>query len=121
MKTKILVVEDMDIMRNALKSLFDKRGYEVFEASNGEDALVIADYNNPDLAIVDLILPVMDGFQFIESLKKNEKFKNIPIIILTAKDSKEDVVKGISLGVQEYIVKPFNTNDLLDKVKKLLK
>lgn len=120
MEQKILIIEDLDVMRNVLTTNIRRAGYVPITAKNGEEGLDIAKEKVPDLVITDLMMPVMDGFKFIELFKKNENFKNIPIIVLTAKEDKEDVLKAIRLGANEYLVKPFKPKELLKRVKNLL-
>jgi DNA-binding response OmpR family regulator len=123
MSKTVLVVDDLPLMRMVLKRVLQREGYKVLEASNGKVALeVISNLSSlPDLIILDVMMPVMDGFTFINELK--EKFAGkvpVPIIILSARETKEDVLKAIELGARDYIVKPFENNELLTKIKKIL-
>jgi len=120
MKT-ILVVDDMSPIRNILRFNLEKEGYSVKEASNGEKALEYALGENPlDLIILDIMMPQMDGYEVIRQLRESDVARHIPVIFLTAKAQKKDVLKGIETGANDYVVKPFKFADLHSKIKKLI-
>ena len=100
-------------------SLEDK-GYEIIWEKDGESALNSIKTHLPDLVILDIIMPVMDGYQVLEKIKADENTRHIPIIILTAKDLSVDLIKGRRLGADDYIVKPYNPNLLEERIKLLL-
>ncbi len=120
-KWKVLVVEDEDTIRTLLSDLLSDEGYEVLEARNGCEALDLLRYEIPDIILLDCEMPKMDGYETIKKIRENTYWVNIPVIFLTVRSSEQDQVKGIELGAEDYIVKPFNKNILLAKIKILLK
>lgn len=117
---KILVVEDDPSLLELEKSILEDE-YEVDTAENGEIALQQVKKSKPDLIVLDLMMPVMDGYQFCEELKKLEEYARIPIVMVTAKNRREDMEEGYLTGAQAYIFKPFTSKDLLQVVNLLLK
>ena len=115
---KILVVEDDQSLLELEKSILEDQ-YAVDIAENGEEALEKVKVNKPDLIVLDLMMPVMDGYQFCEELKKDRELEKIPIVIVTAKNKREDMEEGYLYGAQAYIFKPFTAKDLL-KVTELI-
>ncbi len=87
---------------------------------NGRKALEILNENDADLVILDLMMPVMDGFEVLKNLKSNQKTKDIPVIILTAKRMEEDVLKGFDLGAEDYVIKPFSVSEVLARVRRII-
>ena len=118
MKPRILVVDDEQDIRELLKFYLNKEGYEVIEAANGEEALTIFENEYIDLGIIDVMMPKMDGFELVESMKE---FKDVPCIMLTAKGESKDKLRGFSSGVDDYVVKPFDPNELMARVKAIMK
>ncbi|WP_249030494.1 response regulator transcription factor [Tannockella kyphosi] len=118
MKPRILVVDDEMDIRELIGFYLRKEGFDVLEAGNGEEALDVLDNEYVDLAIVDVMMPVMDGFELVESVKD---YKDVPIIMLTAKGESKDKLRGFSVGVDDYVVKPFDPSELLARVKAILK
>ncbi|OVE72644.1 hypothetical protein BVX93_02120 [bacterium B13(2017)] len=116
----ILVIEDMNSQRFIYKFNFKKMGFNVMGAETGEIALILAETHNPDLIISDVMLPRINGFEVCRQLKANEKTKNIPIIFVTAKSQKEDIIEGINAGGTHYIVKPFDFNELISKIYEII-
>ncbi len=120
-KKTILVVDDMSQIRTILRFNLEKDGYNVIDANNGEMALEYASGENPpDLIILDIMMPKMDGYETIRQLRKSDAAKHIPVIFLTAKAQKKDILKGMEVGGNDYVVKPFKFVDLQNKVEKLL-
>lgn len=115
---KILVVEDDPSLLELEKSILEDT-YDVMTAENGEDALTKVKKSKPDLIVLDLMMPVMDGYQFCEELRKIKEYRSIPIVMVTAKNKREDMEEGYLSGAQAYIFKPFTSKDLL-KVVELL-
>ena len=105
MKAKVLVVDDEKDIRELINFYLNKEGFEVLEASNGEEALEIFENEYIDLGIIDVMMPVMDGFELVENLKE---FKDVPVIMLTAKGESKDKLRGFSVGADDYVVKPFD-------------
>lgn len=118
MKARILVVDDENDIRELIRFYLLKEGFDVLEASNGEEALVIFENEYIDLGIIDVMMPIMDGFELVEELKS---FKDVPVIMLTAKAESKDKLRGFSAGVDDYVVKPFDPSELMARVKAILK
>lgn len=116
--SSILVVEDEERLRKLVCAYFKKEGYDVSEAENGIEALIKLKNEDINLIILDVMMPLMDGF---ETCKKIRKFSNIPIIILTAKSEEDDKLLGYELGADDYVTKPFSPKVLVAKGKALLK
>lgn len=118
MDKTIMIVEDEIRMRKLLKDYFKKEGFNTMEAENGEIALNMFNVNKPDLIILDIMMPKLDGFSVCKYIRKNS---SIPIIFLTAKSEDEDKILGFELGVDEYVTKPFSPKVLVARCKTLLK
>ncbi len=117
MSTNILIVEDEDSIRKFIKINLDREGYNVFEASSGEEGLKIAEDKKIDIVVLDLMLPGIDGFAVCKSLR--EKYPNLGIIILTAKSQDVDKIMGLEYGTDDYMTKPFNPTELVLRIKSL--
>lgn len=120
MKKKVLVVDDEPHIVRTLQIRLEANNYTVLVATSGEEALKSVSLNNPDLIILDVMMPPPNGFQVCRQLKNDEKYKNIPIIMLTAKGSESDRFWGIEAGADKYFSKPFNSTELLEAIKELL-
>lgn len=118
MKSKILIVDDEEHIRELIRFYLDKEGFSVVQAASGEEALHLLENEYIDLAIVDIMMPVMDGFQLVEEMKE---MKDIPVIMLTAKSQSADKLRGFSVGIDDYVTKPFDPDELLARVKTILK
>ena len=116
----ILVVDDELLLREMLKDIFTIAGYNVITAENGKEGLEKIEQNLPDFVILDGSMPVMDGFETLEQIRKNPKFINLPVMMFTALSGESEQIKGLSLGADDYITKPFKTPILLTKVKNIL-
>ncbi len=121
MKEKILVVDDEKDIVKMLDYNLKKDGYKAVSAYEGEKALDLARREMPDLIILDLMLPGMDGLEVCKMLKKEPKTAHIPIIMLTAKTQEADKVVGLELGADDYVTKPFSPRELLARVKAILR
>jgi DNA-binding response OmpR family regulator len=117
---RILIVDDDPIIRRFVGSLLVNSGYEVSEAEDGEAALHAVGTVRPRLILLDLVMPYKDGFEVINALKDDPGTRGIPILILSVKDREEDVVKALNLGADDYMVKPFGTQELLARIRKIL-
>jgi len=117
---KILIVDDEVDLVETVRFPLEIEGYHVLVAYNGEDALNQARKENPDMILLDLMLPKMDGYKVCRLLKYDERYKHIPILMLTAKTQAKDIVIGMKTGADEYITKPFDINYLMKKVKEYL-
>lgn len=118
---KILVVDDEADLLVFVKARLEKNNFSVLTALDGQQALELVRKEKPDLIILDILLPKMDGFDVCDRLKKDPEFKKIPIIMLTAKDQPKDVQLAKKLGADAYISKPFESDILLYDVKRLIK
>lgn len=115
---KILVVDDESLIRSVIKEYLYLEGYEVDEASNGEEAVSLATSNDYSLMIMDIMMPHMDGFQACREIKK---IKDIPCIMLSARSEEYDKLNGFELGIDDYVTKPFSPKELMARVKAILK
>lgn len=120
LERKILIVDDEKDIVDLLKYNLEKEGYEVITALDGQTAIEYSS-QNPDLILLDVMLPEVDGFEVIKMIKKQKDTENIPVIFLTAKGSEIDEVLGLELGADDYIVKPISIPKLLARVKTVLK
>jgi len=120
-KKRILIVEDEPEMVNMLRMRLESLGYEILVAMDGQEGLKKARTEKPDLIILDLMLPKMDGYKICGLLKADQKHMHIPIIILTARAQDEDRDMGLELGADAYIIKPFEPKNLVSTIKKLIK
>jgi len=118
MSVTIMIIEDEDQMRQLVKTFLLKEGYSVLEASNGIDALTKIKHYIPELLLVDVMMPYMDGFTFASEVKKTH---DIPLIFLTAKGEEWDKIHGLKLGGDDYIVKPFHPGELLARIESVLR
>jgi two-component system, sensor histidine kinase and response regulator len=114
---KILIVDDSSTNNLLFQHLLEEEGYTVIIADNGEDAIKMADNDRPHLILLDIMLPGVDGFQVLQKLKENEKTKDIPVVMVTAKNDTWSMKKSMDLGAYEYVVKPIQVESFLDKVK----
>jgi two-component system phosphate regulon response regulator PhoB len=121
MKAKIFVVEDDSSIVTLLKYNLEKEGFKVFISNNGEEGLKEIKLIEPDLVLLDWMLPDLSGIEICKSLRKDSKYKNLPIIMLTAKGQEEDKVQGLNTGADDYLVKPFSHKELLARVNALLR
>lgn len=117
---KILLVEDNEVNMRLVKLTLKNQQYEFIEATNGEDAIELADEHKPDLIILDIQLPKMDGYEVARVLKSKESLRNIPIIALTAHAMKGDEERVLSAGCDAYVSKPLDTNKFRGLVKSYL-
>jgi len=118
---RILIVDDEEDILNVLKFRLEANNYEVLTASDGQEGLNKARTERPDLLILDLMLPKLDGYKVCRMLKFDEVYKAIPIIMFTAKAQQKDEELGKEMGADAYIAKPFEPEILLEKIRQLLK
>lgn len=119
-KGKILVVDDEVNITQILEFSIGAEGYEVIAAQNGEEAIDKARREQPDLIILDIMMPIIDGYEACRILKANPLTKHIPVVLLTAKGRDIDKRLGYEVGATDYIVKPFSPNKLIDRIHQLL-
>ncbi|WP_026485543.1 response regulator [Caldanaerobius polysaccharolyticus] len=121
MQQKILVVEDEVHIIELLKYNIELAGYQMIYADNGKEGINLCVEQHPDLVILDLMLPDIDGFDVCKILKKDERTKDIPVIMLTARGEEVDKVLGLELGADDYITKPFSIRELMARIKVVLR
>lgn len=117
-RSRILVVDDDHRMRRLLRLNLENTGYKVETAEDGASALELAEMNPPDLILLDLMMPVMDGFTFLKRLRE---FSEVPVILLTARNDERDKVEGLDLGADDYLTKPFGPAEMLARVRAVLR
>ncbi|MBU3911202.1 MAG: response regulator [Candidatus Omnitrophica bacterium] len=120
MSRRVLIVDDEPELAKIVQVRLAADGYEVIRAENGQEALDKAESEKPELILLDVMMPKMHGLEALRRLKEKPETKDIPVVMLTAKDDKEAVSEASSLGAKDYITKPFNTEALLAAVKKYL-
>ncbi|BCR05123.1 response regulator [Desulfuromonas versatilis] len=119
-KKKILIVEDEESLLKLESILLTSKGYEVTGVSNGQAALDSLAQEQPDLVLLDIMLPEIDGFEVCQRIKKNPATKHIPVIMLTAKKSREDMTRGERVGADWYITKPFKSAMVIETIQRFL-
>ncbi len=117
---RILVCDDDPVILRLLQVNLELEGYEVLLAHHGQKAVEMATEQHPDLVILDIMMPRMDGYQTCEKIKNQEETKDIPVVFLSAKAQQSDIEKGMSFGVDDYLTKPFDPGDLIDVVERLV-
>jgi DNA-binding response OmpR family regulator len=120
MGKRVLIIDDEEIIRKFLKINLLKWGYEVKEATDGIEALEQLDHDNYDLLICDILMPNKNGWEVLKGVRSNPKIKDIPVIILTAKNEDMDMFKGYESGANYYMTKPFTKDQLLYGVRLML-
>jgi PleD family two-component response regulator len=120
-KIKVLVADDDKNVINIIRDSVEPDLFEVFEAANGKEALGMVFAEAPDIVVLDIMMPDMDGYNVCEKMKEQDSTKKIPIIILSAKTGVDDKLKAIDLGIDDYIVKPFDPRELKARIKMRLK
>ncbi|HPT50149.1 MAG TPA: response regulator [Accumulibacter sp.] len=116
---KILVVDDSPTERHVMKTLLVGNGYEVITAESGEEGIAKAKSELPDLVLMDVVMPGLNGFQATRTLTRDKTTRNIPIFVCTTKDQETDKIWGLRQGAQDYLVKPVNGPELLAKIAAL--
>ena len=119
-KIKILIADDDKNVVNIIRYSIDDQ-YEILEAANGKEALGMVFARSPDILVLDIMMPEMDGYMVCKELKEHDSTKNLPIIILSAKGSVDDKLKAIGFGIDDYMVKPFDPRELEARIKMRLK
>ena len=115
-----MVAEDSSMVRRLVAARLVADGYEVLEAADGEQALMMARTEHPDLLVLDKVMPKFDGFEIVRALREDPQTAGLPIIMLTERTSEEDVLGGLNLGVEEYMPKPFSPRELSARVRRVL-
>lgn len=114
---KVMVIDDSKTIRRSAESLLEKEGYEVITATDGFEALSKVVEHRPEIIFIDIMMPRLDGYQACALIKNNEKYSNIPIIMLTSKDGLFDRARGKVVGADGYVTKPFTREDLLAAIE----
>ena len=117
---KILIVDDEPNIVMALEYTFKKNNFEVFIARDGQEALDILKNQQPDIIILDVMMPNVDGFETLKQIKKDERLNHCKVLFLSAKNKEKDIEKGLGLGANLYVVKPFSVKKLVEQVNELL-
>ncbi|MGD8353173.1 MAG: response regulator transcription factor [Pseudomonadota bacterium] len=120
-KEKILVVEDDEDILELIDYNLTREGYLVRKVTSGEEALALARRENPDLIVLDLMLPGLDGLEVCRKLRSNSEKRRVPIIMVTAKGEESDIVTGLELGADDYVVKPFSPKVLIARIRNVLR
>lgn len=120
MKRRILLIEDNDVIRENIIEILELSDFEVIAASDGIKGLELLQFKKPDLILCDILMPQMNGYDFFQAIQQDQNVSSIPFIFLTAYSEKKDVETALSMGAQDYIVKPFDADDLVALVRKYL-
>lgn len=120
MEKRILIVDDCDTTRKLLSYIVRERGYKIFSASNGLEALEVMAGNQVDMLVTDLNMPQMDGLELSRNLRSQDAYKDLPIIMVTTESGEADIKMGMNAGVTTYLTKPFSPQRLLYEIEKLL-
>ena len=119
-KRTILIVDDEEDIVNLVKISLNLANFDTLEALSGQAALDILKNRKPDLILLDIMMPEMDGYEVCRHVKKDKRLKKIPVVMLTAKGQKNDAEKGLESGAHDYIIKPFDPYELGERVRELL-
>lgn len=119
-RPKVLIAEDEETIVESLSFLMEKEGYDVSVATDGRTAISMIARDVPDMVLLDVMMPVCDGFEVVRAARNDPNTRQIPIMMLTAKTREVDRRKGLELGVDDFVTKPFSTRDVVSRVKALL-
>lgn len=119
-KTKILVVDDEPNIVQTLQDRLEMNEYEVITAGNGREGLQKFEQERPDVILLDVIMPIMDGHEMLESLRKQPGGQDVSVIMLTARSQTQDIARANACGIDDYIVKPFDLSELLEKIESVV-
>ncbi|MCI0499403.1 MAG: response regulator [Planctomycetales bacterium] len=119
-KTKILVIDDEPNIVQTLKDRLEMNEYMVFTADNGQEGLKVARQESPDLVLLDVIMPIMDGHEMLEQLRRQEWGRQISVIMLTARSQAQDIARARACDIEDYIIKPFDLSELLEKIENIV-
>lgn len=120
-KKTILVVDDETDLLDLIEYNLKKEGFQVLKAENGEQGIAVAKENKPDLVLLDIMMPKMDGLEAVEIMRKDDELKRIPIIFLTARSDEKTEVEGLNKGGDDYITKPISTTKLISRIKAVMR
>jgi len=119
-KTKVLVVDDEPNIVQTLKDRLEMNDYQVFVAQNGAEGLKTAQEQLPDVILLDVIMPIMDGHEMLEQLRQQDWGKQISVIMLTARSQAQDIARARACGIEDYVIKPFDLSELLEKIENIV-
>ena len=119
-KTKIMVVDDEPNIVQTLQDRLEMNEYEVVTAGNGREGLEKFEEERPDVILLDVIMPIMDGHEMLEALRKRPTGQNVSVIMLTARSQTQDIARANACGIDDYIVKPFDLSELLEKIESVV-
>jgi two-component system, OmpR family, alkaline phosphatase synthesis response regulator PhoP len=119
-RTKILIVDDEPNIVRTLKDRLEMNDYNVITGSNGREGLDKAIEEKPDIILLDVIMPLMDGLEMLEALRRNSECDGISVIMLTARSQTQDIARAKACGIEDYIVKPFDLSELLEKIESVV-
>lgn len=119
--TKVMVIDDSSTIRRSAELFLSNAGYTVITVEDGFDGLVRIMDEMPDLIFIDVLMPKLDGLQTCQIIKRNSLFKDVPVIFLSSKDSEIDKAKGLLMGANDYLTKPFTKESIIEIVKKYIK
>ena len=118
---RIVVADDDPIVVRFLTSVFQSEGFEVRGAEDGEQALQMIRDNRPDIVILDLVMPFMDGFEVCRQVRQSAETSHLPVIILSMRDKEQDALRAFAMGANDYVRKPFNALELVARARKLIR
>jgi two-component system phosphate regulon response regulator PhoB len=121
MKPVVMVVEDETALMTMLRYNLEKEGYRVTEATDGEEAITVANETPPDVVVLDWMLPRMSGVEVCRQIRRKSETRNVPVIMLTARSEESDKVRGLNVGADDYMTKPFSMVELMARVRALLR
>jgi two-component system, OmpR family, phosphate regulon response regulator PhoB len=116
----ILVADDEEDLRELVSYRLSRSGYEVVEAVDGQEALELATERTPDLMVLDVMMPRLDGYELTRRVREQDSLRNVPVILLTARSQETDVSRGFDVGADDYLKKPFNPDELVARVRAVL-
>lgn len=121
MAVKILTVDDSLTIRKLVRKAFQDFNCDIIEASNGVEGLAMANSENPNLILLDVTMPIMGGIEMLGRLREEQNLKQIPVIMLTAEGGKDHVTKIVRMGINDYIVKPFKREEMVERARKVVR
>ncbi len=121
MKGKILIAENENRMRTLIKLYLENNMYKVLEASDGQETLYLLNQEQPDLLVLDILMPKLTGIEVCETIRKDPIYQNVPILFLSSLNEKESVIKGLEVGGDDYLTKPFDPNELVARINAMLR
>lgn len=120
MNKKILIIDDDELIRSLIKATLEKEHFIIIEAENGKDGVTIAEKGKPDLILVDMLMPDIGGEETIKLIHEKEELKNIPILVMTAKDFDQELAKALQAGAKGYMNKRYKPEQILEKIKEFI-